>query len=97
MQRDKLALLSQESTLTAAIRYASPRWDGLTLYLDDDRVKMEFNTVERSISPLAVTRKNALFAGSNRCGQTWAVIASLVESARALAMAIVGAAKPHLP
>jgi hypothetical protein len=80
--RDKLALLSQKSTLAVAIRYATSRWAGLTLYVDDGRVEMDSNTVERSIRPLALTRKNTLFAGSDRGGQTWAVIASLVETCK---------------
>ncbi len=65
-----------------AIRYATSGWDGLTLYADDGRVEMDSNTVERSIRPLALTRKNALFAGSDRGGQTWTVIASLVETCK---------------
>ena len=65
---DKLALLSQKSTLAVAIRYATSRWAGLTLYVEDGRVEMDSNTVERSIRPLALTRKNALFAGSDRGG-----------------------------
>ena len=80
--RDKLALLSQKSTLAVAIRYAISRWAGLMLYVDDGRVEMDSNTVERSIRPLALTRKNTLFAGSDRGGQTWAVIASLVETCK---------------
>ena len=43
---------------------------------------MDSNTVERSIRPLALTRKNALFAGSDRGGSHWAVIASLVETCK---------------
>ena len=43
---------------------------------------MDSNRVERSIRPLALTRKNALFAGSDRGGRTWAVIASLVETCK---------------
>ena len=43
---------------------------------------MDSNAVERSIRPLAVTRKNALIAGSDRGGQTWATIASLVETCK---------------
>jgi len=80
--RDKLALVSQKSTLAVAIRYATSRWAGLTLYVEDGRVEMDSNTVERSIRPLALTRKNALFAGSDRGGQHWAVIASLVETCK---------------
>ena len=39
-------------------------------------------TVERSIRPLALTRKNALFAGSDGGAQHWAVIASLIETCK---------------
>ncbi len=80
--RDKLALVSQKSTLAEAIRYALSRWTGLTLYVEDGRVEIDSNTVERSIRPLALTRKNALFAGSDRGGEHWAVIASLVETCK---------------
>ena len=48
---DKLALLSQKSTFAVAIRYATSRWAGLTLYVEDGRVEMDSNTVERSIQP----------------------------------------------
>ena len=64
-----------------AIRYATSRWAGLTLYVDDVRVEMDSNTVERSIRTLALTRKNALF-GSDRGGQIWAVIAPFVETCK---------------
>jgi hypothetical protein len=38
-------------------------WKGLTRFLDDGRIEIDSNTVERSIRPIALTRKNALFAG----------------------------------
>ena len=63
--REKLALFSQKSKLAQAIRYGLSRWDGLVRFLDDGRVEIDSNTVERSIRPLALTRKNALFAGSD--------------------------------
>ena len=40
------------------------------------------NVVERSIRPIALNRKNALFAGSDGGGEHWATIASLVETAK---------------
>ena len=80
--RDKLALISQKSTLADALRYATSRWTGLTLFVEDGRIEMDSNTVERSIRPLALNRKNALFAGSDRGGEHWAVIASLVETCK---------------
>lgn len=78
----KLAQISRKSTLAEAIRYALTRWDGLSLFLDDGRVELDSNTVERSIRPLALNRKNALFAGSDDGGDHWAVIASLIETAK---------------
>ncbi len=80
--RAKLALISQKTKLAEAIRYALSRWQGLTLFLDDGRVELDNNIVERSIRPLALTRKNALFAGSDAGAEHWAVIASLVETCK---------------
>jgi transposase len=62
-----------------AIRYALSRWDGLTLFIDDGRIELDNNIVERSIRPIALTRKNALFAGSDGGAEHWAIIASLIE------------------
>ena len=63
--REKLGLISQKSKLAEAIRYALSRWEGLTRFLDDGRIEIDSNTVERSIRPIALNRKNALFAGSD--------------------------------
>jgi transposase len=79
---EKLALISQKSTLAGAIRYALTRWAGLSLFLEDGRVEIDSNTVERSVRPLALTRKNALFAGSDGGAEHWAVIASLIETCK---------------
>lgn len=73
----RLRQVSAKSKLAEAIRYALSRWDGLTVFLDDGRVELDSNTVERSIRPLALNRKNALFAGSDVGGDNWVVIATL--------------------
>jgi transposase len=80
--REKLSLVSQKSKLAQAIRYALTRWAGLTLFLDDGRVELDTNVVERAIRPLALNRKNALLAGSDGGAEHWAVIASLVETCK---------------
>jgi transposase len=80
--RMKLQLISQKGKLAQAIRYALSRWAGLCLFLDDGRIEIDSNTVERTIRPLALTRKNALFAGSDGGAEHWAVIASLVETCK---------------
>ena len=80
--RDKLVLVSQKSKLAEAIRYAVSRWAGLARFLDDGRIEIDNNVVERSIRPIALNRKNALFAGSDGGGEHWATIASLVETCK---------------
>ncbi|BDA82921.1 transposase (plasmid) [Aureimonas sp. SA4125] len=80
--REKLALISQKTKLAEAIRYTLSRWEGLCLFTGDGRVEIDNNTVERSIRPLALTRKNALFAGSDGGAGHWAVIASLIETCK---------------
>jgi len=74
--------VSPKAKLGEAIRYALTRWDGLSRFLDDGRVDLDNNAVERSIRPLALNRKNALFAGSDEGGDNWAVIATLIENCK---------------
>lgn len=78
--RTKLGLISQKSKLATAIRYALSRWEGLTRFIDDGRIELDNNTVERSIRQIALSRKNALFAGSHGGAEHWATIASLIET-----------------
>ena len=80
--RAKLALISQKTKLAEAIRFALSRWQGLTRFLDDGRIEIDSNVVERAIRPIALNRKNALFAGSDGGGEHWAVIASLIETCK---------------
>ena len=53
------------SSIAQAIRYGFNQWDGLLRFLDDGRIEIDSNTVERSMRPVALNRKNALFAGSD--------------------------------
>lgn len=78
----QLERVSQKSGLAEAIRYAQRHWTGLLRYLDDGRLEIDTNTVERSIRPIALGRKNSLFAGSDGGARHWAIIASLIQTAR---------------
>jgi transposase len=80
--REKLALISQKTKLADAIRYVLSRWEGLCLFLEDGRIEIDSNVVERAIRPLTLNRKNALFAGSDGGAEHWAVIASLIETCK---------------
>jgi transposase len=50
--------------------------------MTDGRVEIDNNTVERTIRPIALNRKNALFAGHDAGANNWAVIASLIETCK---------------
>jgi transposase len=76
------AFSARETKLAEAIRYALSRWDGLTRFIADGRIEIDSNVVERAIRPIALNRKNALFAGSDGGGEHWAVIASLIETCK---------------
>lgn len=78
----RLRQVSAKSRLGEAIRYALTRWDGLIRFIDDGRIDLDNNAVERAIRPLAINRKNALFAGSDEGGDNWAVIATLIENCK---------------
>ena len=78
----KPALLPSES-LTKAIDYALNQREALVRYLEDGRLKPDNNTAENAIRPLALGRKNWLFAGSERGGRAAALFYSLVQSCKA--------------
>ncbi len=79
---ESLAKVSKGGKLAEALAYALNHWDGLCRYLEDGRIEIDSNTVERSIRPLAVTRKNFLFLGSDEGGRRAAAIYTIVESAK---------------
>ncbi|MBU2959355.1 transposase, partial [Citreicella sp. C3M06] len=83
------ASVSAKSPLAEALKYIAKYWDGLCLFLTDGRVELDNNTVERTIRPIALNRKNALFAGHDAGAENWAVIASLIETCK------LNAVDPH--
>ena len=68
--------------LAEAIRYALGRWPALSRFLDDGRIELDTNPVERAIRPVALGRKNHLFAGSDGGGDRWATVCSLIATAK---------------
>ena len=78
----QLGKLPGRGPTAGAIRYALNHWDGLVRFLDDGRIELDTNVVERAIRPVALSRKNALFAGSDEGGANWARVASLVETCK---------------
>lgn len=78
----QLGRVSGKSTLAKAIRYVLNHWKGLTVFLEDGRVEIDSNTIERLHRMIATTRKNALFAGAESGARSWAILVSLIHSAR---------------
>src|SRR3546814_1583495 len=70
------------STTAKKLDYSLKRWDALTRYLEDGRVPMDNNYIERQIRPIAIGRSNWLFAGSLRAGKRAAAAMSLIQSAK---------------
>jgi transposase len=79
---EQLRRISGRSTLAQAMRYALNHWNGLILYLDDGRLELDTNTVERAMRPVALGRKNALFAGADSGARHWAIVATLLQTAK---------------
>ena len=79
---EQLVKLPRGSDTAKSIRYGLDHWDGLTRFLNDGRIEIDTNTVERSIRGIALNRKNALFAGSDEGGANWAIMASLIETCK---------------
>ncbi len=78
----QLARVSAKATIAEHLRYALNHWDGLTRFVDDGRIELDTNIVERSIRPIVLNRKNALFAGHDQGAENWACIASLIETCK---------------
>jgi transposase len=68
------ARVSAKSPTGEALKYIAKYWDGLILFLSDGRIELDNNAVERTIRPIALNRKNALFAEHDAGAQNWAVI-----------------------
>ena len=75
-------VLGASGTLSA-IDYTLRRWAALIRYLDDGRYPIDNNPIENAIRPIAIGRKNWLFAGSESAGKRAAAIMSLLATAKA--------------
>jgi transposase len=70
------------SALAKAIDYSLKRWPALIRYADSGDLPIDNNPVENTIRPIAIGKKNWLFAGSERAGKRAAAIQSLLGTAR---------------
>jgi len=79
---ETLVKLSKKSDTAMAVRYALGRWEALMRYCDDGHLEIDNNAAERSLRAVALGRKNYLFAGSDRGGESAAAIYSLIGTAK---------------
>lgn len=70
-----------KSNIGQAINYALNRWKYMERYLQDGKLEIDNNLVENAIRPVAIGRKNYLFAGSPQGAEWAAIIYSLLSSA----------------
>jgi transposase len=87
---DKIRTLMEEHIHTAlpksplgqAIAYTLPRWDGLSAYAQHGQIEIDNNLVENAIRPLAIGRKNYLFAGSHHAAEMTAAMYSFMATCK---------------
>lgn len=79
---ETLPRVAQTSQLAEHIRYAHGHWRGLTLFLEDGRIEIDNNMIERQMRPIGIGRRNSLFAGNEAGAHSWAVLASLLQTAK---------------
>lgn len=78
----QLHITLPNSPLGKAIQYTLTRWNKLNQYLEDGNLKIDNNLIENSIRPVAIGRKNYLFAGSHDAAQNAAMLYSLFATCR---------------
>src|SRR5690625_7326689 len=72
-----------KSPLGKAIAYSMNRWEGLCAYTEDGKLEIDNNYIENKVRPLALGRKNYLFAKNHDTAQNLACLYSIVITADA--------------
>ena len=78
----QLPKISGKSPLAQAIRYALGRMSKARAYLENGHLELDNNTAERAVKPVAIGRKNWMFAGSEGGGKAMAIAFTLIETAK---------------
>jgi len=81
MQQQYVQVLPK-SAIGKALAYSIERWHKLSLYITDGRLKIDNNPVENSIRPVALGRKNYLFAGSHEAAKRSGMLYSLLGTCK---------------
>lgn len=81
MQQQYVQVLPK-SAIGKALAYSIERWHKLSVYITDGRLKIDNNPVENSIRPVALGRKNYLFAGSHEAAKRSGMLYSLLGTCK---------------
>ena len=76
--KEQLPGVLQKSSIGQAITYTLGLWNRLTKYIDNGQVEIDNNLIENSIRPVALGRKNYMFAGSYEAAKQAAIIYSFL-------------------
>lgn len=82
MEEQYPEIVARKSAIAQAMAYCLPRWDKLCIYTTDARLNIDNNPVENAIRPVAIGRKNYLFAGSHEAAQRAAMAYSLFATCK---------------
>jgi hypothetical protein len=80
--REQIILVPPRSAIGVAMAYTLNLWPRLIRYINDGRFHIDNNLIENSIRPVALGRKNYLFAGSHEAAQQAAVIYSILATCK---------------
>jgi len=73
---------TKKSAIRIAVNYSLQRWEKLMIYASNGMLEIDNNLVENSIRPVALGKKNYLFAGSDDAAQISAMIYSFVGTCK---------------
>jgi len=79
---DAYSKVVPQSTIGKALNYSLQRWDKLCLYAQDGRLQIDNNLVENAIRPVAIGRKNYMFAGSHNGARRAAMLYSFLGNCK---------------
>ena len=76
--KENVSAVRPSSPLGKAIAYTLPRWSGLCAYTKHGQIEIDNNLIENAIRPMAIGRKNYLFAGSHKAAEMTAAMYSFM-------------------
>jgi hypothetical protein len=68
--------------MAQAVNYALNQWDALSVFVNDGAVPIDNNVSEREMKRIVLNRKNSLFVGNQRGGQTAVILSSITSTCR---------------